>query len=61
MHEDVSELDKTEVQFSFPGRPFIQNIISEDKVTGHIIDQQGVLKTNITHFHPETCIINHSL
>ena len=43
MHEDVSELDKTEVQFSFPERPFIQNIISEDKVTGHIIDQQGVL------------------
>ena len=57
MHEDVSELDVTEVQFSFPRRPFIQNIISEDKVTVHIIDIQGVVQTNITHFHPEKCLI----
>ena len=52
MHEDVSELDVTEVQFSFPRRPFIQNIISKDKVTGHIIDEQGIIIDEYHTFPP---------
>ena len=37
MQHDISELDTTEVQFSFLQRPFIQNMIPTDKVsTGNI-------------------------
>ena len=37
MQQDISELDTTEVQFSFLRRPFIQNMIPTDKVsTGNI-------------------------
>ena len=37
MQQDISELDMTEVQFSFLRRPFIQNMIPTDKVsTGNI-------------------------
>ena len=33
MQQDISELDMTEVQFSFLRRPFIQNMIPTDKVS----------------------------
>ena len=33
MQQDISELDTTEVQFSFLRRPFIQNMIPTDKVS----------------------------
>ena len=36
--QDISELDMTEVQFSFLRRPFIQNMIPTDKVSQELKD-----------------------